>query len=116
MFTKTSARLGACFVCKIGRILNVAFVTLERNCLCRNRRVENGHSAAERRGRPSFSIVNYIGLWWRWKRFDTLEYTYAGKTVHFGGKALSLCGGIAFCDTQEYTYAGKIASDVRLPS
>ena len=82
----------------------------------RSRRAENGHSAAERRGRPSFSIVNYIVSWWRWIRFDTLEYTYAGKTVHFSGKASSLCGGIAFCDTREYIHAGKIASAVRLPS
>ena len=116
MFTTTFARLGACFVCKIGRILNVAFVTLERNCLFRSRRAENGHSAAERRGRFSFSIVNYIVLLWLWIRFDTLEYTYAGKTVHFGGKPSSLCGGIAFSGPQEYTDAGKIASDVRHPS
>ena len=116
MFTTTFARLGAYVVRKMGRILNVAFVTLERNCLFRSRRAENGQSAAERRGRLSFSIVKHGELRHSGTRFDTLEYTYASKTVHFGGKASSLCGGIVFCDTQEYIYAGKIVSDIRHPS
>ena len=113
---RTPSRLGAYFVFKIKRILNVDFATLERNCLFRSRRAENGYSAAERRGRLSFSNVNSIVLLWLWIRFDTLDYSYAGKTAHVGGKASSLCGGIAFSGTQEYTYAGKIASDVSLPS
>ena len=116
MFTKTFARLGACFVFEIGRILNVAFVTLERNCLFRSRRAENSHSAAERRGRLSFSIVKHGEFRHSGTRCGTPECIYAGKTVHFGGKASSLCGGIAFSGTQEYIYAGKIASDVQLPS
>ena len=116
MFTKTLSRLGVYFVFKIEGILNVDFATLERNCFFRSRRAENGYSAAERRGRLSFSIVNSIVLCGSESRFDILEYTYAGKTVQFCGKASSLCGGLSCCDTQEYTYAGKIAPEVRLPS